>query len=80
MSAQMRLAHGEGRAKCDSWPVLSKRGMDGHGQARTNTDGMVKEYGISQDPPAREPLAKRNAAGTTGCAGAGNHLYPKKGA
>jgi len=25
--------------------------MDGHGQARTNTDGMVREYAISQDPP-----------------------------
>ena len=32
------------------WPVLSEGGMDGHGQARTNTDGMVREYAISQDP------------------------------
>jgi hypothetical protein len=24
--------------------------MDGHGRARTNTDGMVREYAISQDP------------------------------
>jgi hypothetical protein len=24
--------------------------MDGHGQARTNTDGMVREYATSQDP------------------------------
>jgi len=24
--------------------------MDRHGQARTNTDGMVREYAISQDP------------------------------
>jgi hypothetical protein len=24
------------------WLVLSGRGMDGHGQARANTDGVVK--------------------------------------
>ena len=24
--------------------------MDGHGQARTNTDRLEREYGISQDP------------------------------
>jgi hypothetical protein len=27
------------------WP-----GMDGHGQARTNMDGLVRGYGISQNP------------------------------
>jgi len=32
-------------------PVLSEGGMDGRRQARTNTDGMVREYGILQDPP-----------------------------
>ena len=30
--------------------------MDGHGQARTNTDGMVREYAISQDPPSQPEL------------------------
>jgi len=29
--------------------------MDGHGQARTNTDGMAREYAISQEPPAVDP-------------------------
>jgi len=43
--------YSEGLAKWVPWPVLSERGMDGHGQARTNTDRMVREYGISQDPP-----------------------------
>ena len=32
--------------------------MDGHGQARTNTDGMVREYAISRDPPAGPPSEK----------------------
>jgi hypothetical protein len=41
---------GEGLAIWVPWPVLSGRGMDGHGQARTNTDGLVRECGISQDP------------------------------
>ena len=32
------------------WPVLSERGIDGHGQARTDRDGTVRENAISQDP------------------------------
>jgi hypothetical protein len=34
------------------------RGWDGHGQARTNTDGMVREYAISQNSPALSSFLK----------------------
>ena len=40
---------GEGLAIWVPWPVVPEREMDGHGQARTNTDRMVREYAISQD-------------------------------
>ena len=40
----------EGLAIWVPWPLLSGPGMDGHGQARTNTDGLVRGYGISQNP------------------------------
>ena len=38
------------------WPVPSGGGMDGHGQARTDTDRLVEEYGISQDPQLVMPI------------------------
>ena len=34
------------------------RGWDGHGQARTNTDRMVREYAISQNSPALSSFLK----------------------
>lgn len=42
----------EGLSKWIPWPVLSERGMAGHGQAGMNTDRTVREYWISQDPPS----------------------------
>ena len=55
------MSGGWGLAQWVSWLVPSERGMDGHGQARTNTDGMVKEYGVLQDPPPcsfRRPVSR----------------------
>jgi len=43
------------------WLALLERGTDGHGQARTNTDGMVRENGISQRPdPGRSAFRAKN--------------------
>jgi hypothetical protein len=56
--------------------------MDGHGQARTNTDRLVREYGISQDPhPATHGAAEivANAGGggrTRQTHAAQRHLRP----
>ena len=40
--------------------------MDGHGQVWTNTDRLVREYGISQDPQLVMPIPDTEDAQTPG--------------
>ena len=62
ISFRKGLLRREGLAIWVLWPVLSERGTDGHGRARTNTDGMVREYAILQDPPSVLELAVADEA------------------
>ena len=50
---EILLGSGEGLAIWVPWPLLSGRGMDGHGQAQANTDRLERKYGISQNPAFR---------------------------